>query len=151
MAAKAFKDYLIANQIDDVDPVEMDRSTHTAQEAAEVNNVKVSNIVKSLFLVSDVDEIVVLVPGDRRLEIRSLSEKLGIDYSMANADIVKQHTGYSIGGVPPFGHKQRYCTYVINGFDKNGELVAAAGSANTVFRITYKRLMELCDAVELDI
>ena len=109
------------------------------------------NIVKSLFLTSDVDEIIVLVPGDRRLSLDDLSKYLGVDYEMADADTVKMYTGYSIGGVPPFCHSQKFCTYIITGFDKESELVAAAGSSRTVFKTSYQELVDLCDAVEVDI
>lgn len=151
MSFRRFQEYLDDKGFEHINPLELDKATHTAEDAARVNDVQVSNIVKSLFLVSDVDEIIVLVPGDRKLDIEKLSEHLGVPYNMSDADTVKDLTGYSIGGVPPFGHKQKFCTYIVKGFDRKTELLAAAGSSNTVFKTDYKTLTEICDAVELPI
>ncbi len=151
MSANMFKEYLTSHNIKDIQPIELKESTHTAEEAAKANGVKVSNIVKSLFLISDINKIIALVPGDKRIDIEKLDLELGAKYKMADADTVKHLTGYSIGGVPPFGHKNSFSTYIIEGFDKESELVAAGGSSITVFRVKYDRLVELCDAKELSI
>lgn len=151
MSAKVFKRFIEENGISSIVPVELEESTRTAQEAADANGVKVSNIVKSLFLVSEEQQIIVLVPGDRRLDLEGLSSKLGSKFRMADADTVKKLTGYSIGGVPPFGHKKRFLTYIVEGFDKGTQLIAAAGSSNTVFKVDYDVLVGLCEGIELSI
>lgn len=135
MAISQFEGYIKENNID-VEIIVTHSPTHTAQDAADVHGVPVSNIVKSLLVkVKDTFELY-LTPGDRRLDIPDGAE-------MANADEVKSVTGYSIGGVPPFGHTQKIKTFVEDGFDKNSDIVAAAGSANAVFRTTLAQLTEI--------
>lgn len=164
MAVETFINSMKDLRISDVEVIESDNSTHTAQQAAEVHGVPVSNIVKSLLICGASKGIVtvevletpvltdkfymILVPGDKRLDIEAWANRLKLENArMANADEVKSVTGYSIGGVPPFGHLHPITTYIEEGFDKEIELVAAAGSANSVFKITYKRLEEIVKSV----
>lgn len=117
-----------------------EETTHTAEQAAEVHKVPVSNIVKSLLVRNDKYYEIHLVPGNRRLELKN-------NERMANAEEVKQITGYSIGGVPPFGHKDKIKVIVEDGFDKSSLLVAAAGSANSVFKISFDELKRILSSL----
>lgn len=144
MAVIFFKEKLRELLITDIEIIETQESTRTAQEAADTHNVPVSNIVKSLLVRIDNRFELHLVPGDKRLDIESIKRKNNTEnVNMANADEVKMITGYSIGGVPPFAHKQRIETVIEDGFDKSISLVAAAGSSNSVFKISYERLEQL--------
>lgn len=147
MAVSTFKEYLDLHNLQ-FEILETSADTHTAQQAAEVHGVPVSNIVKSLLLCSESEGgkrfLLVLTPGDVRLDIEKWSSKLTISpLRMANADEVKSTTGYSIGGVPPFGHTSKIETHIEDGFDGDIELVAAAGSANSVFKISLNQLKEI--------
>jgi prolyl-tRNA editing enzyme YbaK/EbsC (Cys-tRNA(Pro) deacylase) len=153
MSVKNFKDYLNSNNLE-IQVIESDQPTHTAEQAAQVHAVPVSNIVKSLLVVCENTSLegdeksffMILVPGNLRLDLEKWSKKLckslGGRLKMASPDDVKEITGYSIGGVPPFGHKTPIETYIDEGFNRSQELVAAAGSANAVFRISYDGLKE---------
>jgi len=144
MAIETFKQYLIENKINEIEILVSVESTRTAQEAANTHNVPVCNIVKSLLVRIDDSFKMFLVPGDRRLDIDYLKKEYNTEnVTMANADEVKEITGFSIGGVPPFGHKNSIPTIIVDGFDKNSLLVAAAGSQNSVFKIDYDRLKAL--------
>lgn len=143
MAVETFRKYIEENKIDIV-IINSDESTHTAVEAATVNGVPVSNIVKSLLVKIDNDFILFLVPGDRRLDLESLRKRFNTEnIRMANAEEVKENTGYSIGGVPPFGHIKKLKTYIEDGFDINKEVVAAAGSSNSVFKCYLDELEKI--------
>ena len=132
-----FEKYLKENNIKDITLIISDKDTHTAQQAADTHNVPVSNIVKSLLVKVDNDFVLYLVPGDKRLDLDRVGGR------MANAEEVKDITGYSIGGVPPFGHKTKLKTYIEDGFNKDEILVSAGGKPNIVFKISFERLKEL--------
>jgi prolyl-tRNA editing enzyme YbaK/EbsC (Cys-tRNA(Pro) deacylase) len=142
MAIDTFKEFLKQNNL----PIEIlisTEPTRTALEAATTHNVPVSNIVKSLLVKSTNGFLLFLVPGDRRLDLDRLKKDFNdTTLSLANADEVKEITGYSIGGVPPFGHISKIKTYIEEGFDQNTEVVAAAGSGNAVFKTTLDNLKE---------
>ena len=131
-----FEQYIKDNNID-IQLLETDETTKTAQDAANTHNVPVSNIVKSLLVkVNDKYEIY-LVPGDKRLDLERIGGR------MATADEVKDITGYSIGGVPPFGHKDKIVTHIEEGFDSSKTLLAAGGKPNVIFRISLEELTSL--------
>ncbi len=125
----------------DIVPIRAKKATTTAKEAAEAHGVPVSNIVKSLLVrEADGEFVLHLCPGDRRLELKEGAR-------MANADEVKEVTGHSIGGVPPFGHKNPLKTIIVGGFDPNNPLWAAAGAADTNFETTLSKLQEIVEKV----
>ncbi|MBI2356493.1 YbaK/EbsC family protein [Candidatus Dojkabacteria bacterium] len=143
MAYSTFQKYIKDNGID-LEIIVTDEPTKTAEQASQVHGVPVSNIVKSLLVNVEGVFKLFLVPGDRRLDFEEIKRRFNAkDVRMANADEVKDITGYSIGGVPPFGHTTKLVTYVEEGFNKEIELVAAAGSGNSVFKIGYEKLREI--------
>lgn len=131
-----FEEYIKANNLD-IELIETDESTRTAQDAANTHDVPVSNIVKSLLTKVGDDFVLYLVPGDRRLDLESIGGR------MANADEVKEITGYSIGGVPPFGHITKLETHIMDGLDSSKTLLAAGGKPNIIFKITLEKLRSL--------
>jgi prolyl-tRNA editing enzyme YbaK/EbsC (Cys-tRNA(Pro) deacylase) len=136
MAANKFKEFLKENNLK-ITVLESPEKTHTAQQAADVHKVPVKNIVKSILVKIDGEFVLFLVPGDKKIDLK---EK---NCTIAQAHEVKNITGYSIGGVPPFGHKQKIRTYIEDGFEKNEKLLAAAGSPNSVFKISFDELEKI--------
>ena len=130
----------------DLQVTEMDDSTHTAQEAADAVGAPVAAIVKSLVFLADGEPLLVLVSGPNRVDVEALGERLGVTLSKADADTVKAATGYSIGGVPPFGHPTPLRCVMDEDFMVVGELWAAAGSPKAVFPISPEKLRELSHA-----
>ena len=131
----------------EVDVREMDDTTHTAVEAATALGTTVAAIVKSLLFRIDGDApLLVLASGPNRVDTRLLGELVGGAIAMADAKSVKLVTGYSIGGVPPFGHPERLRTIIDEDLLALPEVWAAAGSATAVFGIEPHRLAELTNA-----
>lgn len=131
--------------------VEQSASTHTAQEAADAVGATVGAIVKSLVFLADDSPILVLASGPNRVNSEALSERLGLTLQKADADTVKSVTGFSIGGVPPFGHPTALVTVMDEDFFAQQELWAAAGSSTAVFAISPARLQELSGARVLQV
>lgn len=136
MSTKKFQDFLEKNNLN-ITILESPEKTHTAQQAADVHNVPVKNIVKSILVRIEGEFFLFLVPGDKRLDTKEKKADI------ATPEEVKKVTGYSIGGVPPFGHKEEIQTYMEDGFDENQELLAAAGSPNSVFKISFEELEKI--------
>jgi prolyl-tRNA editing enzyme YbaK/EbsC (Cys-tRNA(Pro) deacylase) len=130
----------------DLKVIEMDDSTHTAQEAADAVGAPVAAIVKSLVFLANGEPLLVLVSGPNRVDVGALGERLGVTLTKADADTVKAATGYSIGGVPPFGHRTPLRCVMDEDFMVVEQLWAAAGSAKAVFPITPEKLRELSQA-----
>jgi prolyl-tRNA editing enzyme YbaK/EbsC (Cys-tRNA(Pro) deacylase) len=127
------------------------QETRTAVEAARAVGCELGQIVKSLVFVAGGRPVVALVSGANRLDERRLASVAGEPVVKADAEIARHATGYSIGGVPPFGHATEVPVYMDR--DLLGyELVwAAAGRPDSVFEIAPDRLRELSNATVADL
>lgn len=121
----------------------MDQSTHTAEEAATAIGCDVGAIVKSLVFLANDEPLLVLVSGPNRVDTEKLGKDLGVVIAKSDAQRVKEATGYSIGGVPPFGHSTGLRTLIDPDLLSHDELWAAAGSGTAVFPIAPDALVEL--------
>ena len=127
-------------------------STHTADDAARAIGAEVDQIVKSLVFVTTRDDgelepIVCLVSGADRVDLARLAAVVGRrDLRRSTAREAGELTGFTIGGIPPFGHHQR--TRVIMDPALGGFPVvwAAAGLPTAVFPISPATLRMLADA-----
>jgi prolyl-tRNA editing enzyme YbaK/EbsC (Cys-tRNA(Pro) deacylase) len=87
-----------------------------------------------------------LASGPTRVNVDALGQRLGVTLEKADADTVKAHTGYSIGGVPPFGHISPITTVMDEDFMDLDVLWAAAGSSKAVFPLSPEKLLEYSGA-----
>ena len=118
--------------------------TATAQEAASAIGTSVERIVKSLvFATPDGQPLLALVSGANRVDLARLSEVVGQRVGRANADQVRQATGFSIGGVPPVGHQAKLPVYVDADLLQFDEVWAAAGTPNSVVSIDPQDLVRV--------
>lgn len=118
--------------------VELPASTRTAQEAADAVGGLVGQIVKSLvFRGARTDTpILVLASGANRVNEARLGELSGEPIAKADAEFVRTHTGFAIGGVAPLGHPTPLTTYIDADLLQYAEIWAAAGTPKAVFALT---------------
>ena len=127
-------------------------SARTALDAASSLNCEVGAIVKSLLLRTDDGFILCLVSGDKRCSLNKVKKILKKkDVSMANADEVKNQTGFSIGGVSPVAHLENIKILIDSSLSRYENVYAAAGHPNSIFKIAYKQLIKLTKGKEEDI
>ncbi len=125
---------------------ELDSSTRTAQLAADAVGAQVGEIVKSLVIVADERPILALVAGDRRADMHKIQRALNASSArMANAEEVRAHTGYAIGGVAPFAHRGNGFAAILidDSLLRFQSVWAAAGTPHAVFRMGLEKLLEL--------
>ena len=70
---------------------------------------------------------------------------------MADADDVKNITGYTIGGVSPIGHLKTIDIFIDNSLERFPSLFAAAGHPNCIFKIDFKNLQKITNGLIKDI
>lgn len=122
--------------------VELPASTRTAEEAAHAIGTTVAQIAKSLvFRGRESDAaLLVIASGAHRVDERKLAAAAGEPIGRANADFVRERTGYAIGGVPPVGHPEPLRTFVDASLRRFDTIWAAAGTPFAVFRLTPAQL-----------
>lgn len=129
--------------------VEFAESTRTAEEAAAAVGTTVGRIVKSLVFMAGDEPVLALVSGCNRLDTSALTVHLGRAVRRANADEVRDLTGFAIGGVPPLGHARPLTTVIDRDLAQYDLVYAAAGTPNHVFPITPAELARVTAGTEL--
>ena len=122
---------------------EFPSSTRTAQEAAATVGTTVGQIVKSLVFLAGDSPVVALVSGVNRLDTQRLAALSGAAIGKADADAVRQATGYSIGGVPPIGFPVPIPTFIDRDLLQYDVVWAAAGTPRHVFPIAPQELVRI--------
>lgn len=125
--------------------VELPDSTRTAQEAADAIGCEVSQIAKSLiFRLKNTDSpLLVVASGGNRVNEKHLSNELNDPLGKADADFVRESTGFVIGGVPPIGHVDAIRTLIDEDLFQYKTIWAAAGHPKAVFELTPDQLVEM--------
>jgi prolyl-tRNA editing enzyme YbaK/EbsC (Cys-tRNA(Pro) deacylase) len=130
-------------------------ATRTATEAAAAVGCELSQICKSLIFAawgSPLLErsrelgggvpVLVLMDGASRVDLELVRKELGADkVTRAKVDVVRETTGYAIGGVPPFGHRTRTRVLADRSLLEHDVVWAAAGTPYAVFPIAPEDLV----------
>ena len=136
-----------------LDVVELPDSTRTAVEAAQAVGCQVGQIVKSLIFKSKRTRrpILVIASGSNRVNELKIEEFIDEPLGKADADFVRQSTGFAIGGVPPVGHIQPIETFIDQDLLQYEEVWAAAGTPHAVFRLNPNDLGRMSGGSVVDI
>lgn len=151
-SAKKVQDTLFAMGLS-VQVVELPDSTRTAQEAAQAVGCQVGQIVKSLIFKSkrSLQPVLVLASGSNRVDERKVEALIGEPLGKADADFVRQQTGFVIGGVPPVGHTQHLQSYIDQDLMEHDTVWAAAGTPHAVFCVLSQDLVKITGGLVADI
>jgi len=125
--------------------VEFEAGTRTAADAAAAIGCTVGQIAKSLVFrtLESNRPVLVVASGTNRVSEAKVAQVLGEAIGRADAAFVRERTGFAIGGVPPVGHAEAITTIVDRDLRTFGEIWAAAGTPNAVFRLTFDDLVRL--------
>ncbi|XID90591.1 YbaK/EbsC family protein [Paenibacillaceae bacterium WGS1546] len=125
--------------------IELPDSTRTAQEAADSIGCEVAQIAKSIiFRLQNSDKpLLVVASGVNRINEKQIGNQLGEKLGKADADFVREQTGFVIGGVPPLGHIESILTLIDEDLFQYDEIWAAAGHPRAVFQLTPEQLMHM--------
>ncbi|MCL6443795.1 MAG: YbaK/EbsC family protein [Alicyclobacillus sp.] len=143
-SAQQVQDALLAlgysNQV-----VELPDSTRTAQGAAAVIGCEVAQIAKSIVFRfhSSCAPLLVVASGENRVNEKRVSGQLSDTLEKADADFVRERTGFVIGGVSAIGHLEPIKTVVDEDLLKFERIWAAAGHPKAVFELTPNELIEM--------
>jgi prolyl-tRNA editing enzyme YbaK/EbsC (Cys-tRNA(Pro) deacylase) len=129
--------------------LEFAESTRTSQEAADRAGCSLGQITKSLIFRGKVTgkPLLVLTSGANRVDEHRLSEYAGETIGRADADFVRNVTGFAIGGVPPLGHAQPMETYIDQDLLNYATIWAAAGTPNAIFELTPDDLQRMTNGM----
>ncbi|MFF6880203.1 YbaK/EbsC family protein [Streptomyces sp. NPDC012474] len=127
-------------------------ATRTAEEAAAAIGCELSQICKSLIFAADGVPVLVLMDGASRVDLELVRKELGADkVTRAKVDVVRETTGYAIGGVPPFGHRTRTRVLADRSLLEHDVVWAAAGTPYAVFPMAPEDLVAHAGGTLVDV
>ena len=125
------------------DIVQFPEDTRTAAQAAAALKCELGQIVKSLVFKCEEQPVLALTAGDRQVDTEKLGALCGGTIGKADAKIVREATGFAIGGVPPFGHASQLSCWIDQNIYRYEMVWGAAGTPDTVFAIQTADLVRL--------
>jgi prolyl-tRNA editing enzyme YbaK/EbsC (Cys-tRNA(Pro) deacylase) len=133
--------------------VEFEQPTRTSAEAAAAIGCSVAEIAKSVVFRAKASgqAVVVVASGDNRVCESKVARLVGEKLGRANADFVRESTGYAIGGVSPLGHANPVRLVLDQDLQRFTQIWAAAGTPFSVFPLSPAQLIMLTGADWADI
>ena len=137
----------------DLEVVELSESTRTAKEAAHAIGCTVDQIAKSLVFKgkSSQKPIMVVASGPNRVNEKAFEKYIGEPLEKADANFVLKETGFSIGGVAPIALENPMVVFIDQDLMTFEEIWAAAGTPNSVFKISSKDLAKITEGTIVSI
>ncbi len=125
--------------------VEFKESTRTSEEAAQAIGCQVAQIAKTLIFRTKTTHrpVCVIASGVNRVNEKRIKEIVGEAIERADADFVRKHTGFAIGGVTPIEYPFEIPTIIDEDLFQYDEIWAAAGTPHSVFSLTPEELVKL--------
>ena len=117
----------------------------TSLEAAKIIGCDLAQIAKSLIFKTKNSQkpVLIIASGANRVNEEKISNLIGEEITKAEPDFVSQQTGFIIGGIPPFGHKQAIQTFIDKDLLSYDEIWASAGTPQANFKISPASLAKI--------
>ena len=113
----------------------MPQTTRTASDAAKAIGCELGQIAKSLVFRVGEYPLLVIASGTNRVNEAALAKEIGGAITKADAEFVRERTGFAVGGVPPLGHRMPIRTLIDEDLLRFERIWAAAGTPNAVFEL----------------
>ncbi len=141
------QDALIAKGFDNRVTI-MPATTRTAADAAAACGCTVAQIAKSIIFRAEQSSrpVLVITSGANRVDEKLVADILGEPLGRADADFVRESTGFAIGGVAPLGHSGPVEIFIDRDLTAFDTIWAAAGTPSAVFELTPDDLVAMTGA-----
>ena len=105
--------------------------------AAQATGIPLEQTIKTL--IADLGErryVVALVPGDKQLDLKLLARALQVKSAgMADVPTAQRLSGYTVGGISPFGMRRRLETVLDNSIMNFASIAINAGKRGLMLRM----------------
>jgi len=128
---------------------EMPSETRTAQQAADAAGCHLDQIAKSIIFPGQTSgaAILFLTAGGNRVDAALASDLAGEPLGKADAALIRDQTGFAIGGVAPVGHLNPVRAWLDLRLSDFDVVWAAAGTPRHIFAISPADLIRLTAAM----
>ena len=128
--------------------IEFDEPVRTVEEAA--RKVSAGKIIKSIVLVgSDEKPILAILPAKNKISYKKIKTLLKVkDVRLAQPDEVLEHSGYPVGGVPPFNKIRRILLDPT--VQRNARSIAGGGDPDKLVELETRDMLKFLDPIVAD-
>lgn len=126
----------------------MNEYTPTVPAAAQALGVEPDQIIKSLVFLVKEEPLLVINNGLAKVDRRHLAARLGVgrkQVKFASSDQALAITGYLVGSMPPFGHRQKLPTFIDPALTGLVEIFGGGGDINAMLRLTPAELLRVTE------
>ena len=137
----------------DIEILNLDVSTKTSQEAADAVGCDIKQIAKSIVFYEEKEEklVQIFVSGPNRVNVETFQKQTNLNIEKADADFVRENTGFAIGGVAPLGHKNKPLYFFDETLAEFDELWCAGGTPSSLFILKTEDLLRATEAESINI
>ena len=147
------RQFLALHQVE-AEILRLESETPTVQAAARAVGTTPERIVKSLLFLVEGRPVFAIACGPDRVDSRALARRFGVGRKrvrLADGETVQRVTGYPIGAVPPFGHRQPLTTLIDRRVLEHDEVYAGGGGIDALVRVSPQDILRLTGAEVLDL
>jgi prolyl-tRNA editing enzyme YbaK/EbsC (Cys-tRNA(Pro) deacylase) len=122
--------------------------TPTVPDAARALRVEPEQIIKSLVFLVKVEPLLVINNGLTKVDRRKIADRLGVgkkQVKFASAEEALAITGYIVGSMPPFGHRQQLRTFIDPAILAFETIYGGGGDLNAMLRLTPAELLRVTE------
>lgn len=140
-------DYLKSKNIE-FKTIHLDKIPRTAQDVERIYGCPLHQVLKTLIFIGKTEQIIVVLPGDKRADIDKLKEVTKQNnLRMARPDEVKEITGYTIGGISPFGIEKNVKKIIDESVFKIKTVNIGSGKAEIGIELNSEELRRAWDGI----
>jgi Cys-tRNA(Pro) deacylase len=128
--------------------------TQTVEAAAQAVGTSVEQIVKSILFLVNEQSLLAITCGKTHVDRKAIASLFGVGkkkVKLASPEIVLRETGFSVGSMPPFGHRNKLRTLIDRRVLEQNEVFAGGGAENTLIKLNPKQLLKITNAQVMDL
>ncbi len=131
----------------------MAEHTLTVPDAARALGVETEQIIKSLIFIIEGRPILVINNGTARVDPRKIAKRFAVNrkrVKFAAPEQALEITGYVVGSMPPFGHRQTLPTFINPAIMQLQTIFGGGGDIDAMMRLSTNELLRVTNAEILD-
>ena len=128
--------------------------TPTVETAAQAVSAMPEQIIKSILFMVDGQPVLAVSCGKSSIERRAIADLYGVGkkrVKLATPEMVLEISGYEVGAMPPFGHRQLLTTLIDPRVLDSSEAYAGGGAENALVRLNPQEILRVTGAKVLDL
>jgi prolyl-tRNA editing enzyme YbaK/EbsC (Cys-tRNA(Pro) deacylase) len=128
--------------------------TPTVETAAQAVSALPEQIIKSILFIVAEQPVLAIACGTSNIARRAIADEYGVGkkkVKLASPEMVLEISGYEVGAMPPFGHRQPLTTLIDRRVLEMAEAYAGGGAENALVRLNPQEILRATRAKILDL